>query len=281
MADLQLGGYRLTPVVEIADFALPLAEFLPDSAGEAVDWPDWIGPETLSAGRVRLAIRSWLLRGDGRTILVDTCVGADKHRPNWPDWHRRDAGWLGALAATGCRPEDVDIVLCTHLHADHVGWNTRLVDGRWVPTFPRARTLAGRIEYEHWAARPEADKHGAFADSVLPVMQAGRIDLVEDGWEMGRGLTLTTAPGHSPGHLLLDMDHGDGAVLCGDVIHTPLQLHRPSWSSAFDTDPAAARASRRALLDRVADTPRWLVPAHFADPGWMRIAADGAAYRPA
>lgn len=280
MARLTLGTLEIAGLTDLARFDIPLAQIMPGADPAALKGIDWIGPEVLSDGILRLVIRSWLLRLDGRVILIDTCVGDDKARPARPDWHMRRSGALiAALAAEGLRPEDVDVVMCTHLHADHVGWNTIREDGRWVPTFPSARYVCGRAEYAHWEAAE--DRHGSFADSVLPVIAAGRMDLVEDGWELARGLTLKATPGHTPGHMCVHADHGEGALFAGDAIHSPVQLARPDWVSAFCSDPAAARATRLRLLNDLAGSGRWLIPAHFPDAGWIRVARDGAAFRPA
>jgi len=283
MTHLALGDLEICGLVDLDRFDLPLSMLLPDADLAMLQPFPWLFPDALSDGMLHLKIRSWLLRLDGRVILIDTCVGDHKARPNRPDWHRRDGSvLLHALAAQGLRPEDVDIVMCTHLHADHVGWNTKLDNGRWVPTFPNARYVCGRAEYRHWEGdhAKGGDNHGSFADSVLPVMDAGRMDLVDEGWDLARGLTLQTAAGHSPGHMCIHADHGDGAVFAGDAIHSPVQLARPDWSSAFCSNPAQARATRRALLEQIADTGRWLVPAHFADPGWLRITASGDGFAP-
>lgn len=284
MTRLILGDTGVVGLMDIEQFDIPLTTLFPDADPAALERPPrWLAPSAYSDRTLHLKIRSWLLRRNGRTILVDTCVGADKERPHWPAWHRRDgASWLVALAAEGLRPEDIDIVFCTHLHADHVGWNTRLIDGRWVPTFPNARYIVSRQEYQYWeAAAATADRHGAFADSVTPVMEAGRMDLVDDGWDLARGLTLLAAPGHTPGHTCLHVTGGPGAVFCGDVVHSPVQLAHPDWSSAFCSDPDLARRTRKALLDDLADSERFLVPGHFDAPGWRRVRRDGAAYRPA
>jgi glyoxylase-like metal-dependent hydrolase (beta-lactamase superfamily II) len=245
---LTLGDLTVTGLKDLPSFDIPLTRLLPDADPAALEGIGWLGPEALSDGIMHLAMRSWLIRMPGRTILVDTCVGAGKERALRPEWHRRaGAEYLAALAAEGLSSEDIDVVLCTHLHADHVGWNTRLQDGRWVPTFPNARYVAARTDYAHWEAATRADPatgHGCFTDSVLPVMEAGRMDLVEDGWDLGPGLTLAEAPGHSPGHLVMHAAHGPGGVFCGDVIHSPVQLVRPDWSSAFCWDPERSRRTR-------------------------------------
>ena len=171
-------------------------------------------------------------------ILVDACVGNDKERRVGNGWNmRRDESWLARLAAAGCAPEDIDIVLCTHLHLDHVGWNTRLVDGRWVPSFPNARYLFARSEYEFWREKSAKDPRkyddGAFADSVLPVVEAGRHALVDGDHEIDAGIRLEPSPGHTPGHVNLRLEsRGLRAVLCGDLMHTVLQCVWPDWSSA-------------------------------------------------
>lgn len=281
---LRLEGLTVTPLTDLPRFDIALGTLLPGADPAALAGLGWLGPDALSGGMVHLVIRSWLIRMPGVNILVDACVGAGKDRPLRPEWHRRDGtAFLAALAAEGLDPDDIDIVFCTHLHADHVGWNTRLEGGRWVPTFRRARHLVGRREYLHWQAAARADPaagHGSFADSVLPVMAAGLMELVGPGFSPAPGLRLDAAPGHSPGHMVLHVDHGAGAVLCGDVLHSPVQLARPDWSSAFCSDPARARRTRRALLAAVAARGSHLVPAHFPDPGWCRIRADGAGFRP-
>lgn len=279
---LTLGDMTVTALTDLARFDLPLTVAFPEA--DLCALPPWLGSQDVSGGMLHLAIRSWLIRLGGRTVLVDSCVGAAKSRPRWAAWDRREgAEFRAALAAENLTPADIDVVLCTHLHVDHVGWNTVLKDGRWVPTFPNARYIAGRREFAFWQAEVQKDPnvaHGAIADSVLPVVAAGQMDLVDDGWELGCGLTVTEAPGHTPGHVVLRADHGPGAIFCGDVIHTPLQLAQPQLSSAFCTDPGLARRSRLALLEELAETETHLVPAHFRDPGHCRVVREGAGFRP-
>ncbi|MGI9499282.1 MAG: MBL fold metallo-hydrolase [Geminicoccaceae bacterium] len=283
MATLYLDDLEITGLTDLDHFDIPLQGLLPDASEEALSGIDWLGRDAFSDGILHLKIRSWLLKIGGRVILIDTCVGAHKERPLRPDWHRRDGTeWPAALAAAGIGPADVDVVMCTHLHADHVGWNTRLEDGRWIPTFPNARYVCARDEYRFWEGEHQAgrEKHGVFADSVLPVVEAGFMDLVDDGYDLARGLTLHAAPGHTPGHMCIHAKQGPGAVFSGDAIHTPLQLAYPDWSSAFCTDPDQARRTRQNLLQDLADTGRLLIPAHFPDPGWTTIARSQTGFRP-
>jgi glyoxylase-like metal-dependent hydrolase (beta-lactamase superfamily II) len=218
------------------------------------------------------------------TILVDSCIGNDKDRPTRPKWHRRQGDFLTQLAAAGVTPDDVDFVMCTHLHADHVGWNTRLVNGAWVPTFPKAQYLIAEPEYAHWKRQhdsnpPEPVLHGSFADSVLPVVQAGQAVMVRMDHEVEAGLHLEPAVGHTPGNVVIHVQNeGRHAVLLGDVLHHPVQLAYPEWSTRFCEDPAQSAKTRRGLIECYADTQTRLVTAHFAAPTFGRAVRDGASF---
>ncbi|WP_102108646.1 MBL fold metallo-hydrolase [Oceaniglobus roseus] len=288
---LTFGDARIDKIVDLDPFVLPASLIFPgrrlkELAGEdALLSPHHVD---FAADAVILSLHSFLLRLDGKTVLVDTCVGECKPRPRRTDWHdRRATGYLDRLAAAGVRPEDVDVVMCTHLHADHVGWNTRLQDGRWVPTFPNARYVMGRDELAHWereeAANPGGHNHGAFADSVLPVFASGQVERVEDGFALTPRLSVVPLRGHSPGHAGLELDGGrhGRAVFCGDAIHSPVQVFRPDWSSGFCHDPDRAAATRRALLERAADEDLLLLPAHTRLAHGFRVRAGATGFRPA
>ena len=240
-------GFRFDRIDDLPIMDLPRAMLLPGSdPGALAPMLSWLAPDhyTPASDMLHLAGGSFLLRFAGRCVLIDTCVGCGKPRPARPAWHdRQDDGFLRRLSAAGVAPEQVDTVLCTHLHADHVGWNTRLRNGRWVPTFPNARYLLGRTELAHWQAEAaargmEAVNHGSYADSVLPVIAAGQADLVDDGYELAAGLVLRPLPGHTPGQMGLVAERTAGTVLfCGDAIHSPAQVARPDWSTAFCASP--------------------------------------------
>jgi len=183
--------------------------------------------------------------------------------------------------AAGFAPDDIDYVLCTHLHADHVGWNTRLIDGRWVPTFPNARYVFARQEWEHWRVaglRAEYTTDPYYEDSLLPIMESGQAELVATDYAFDDSVRIEPWPGHTPGHVCVVVQcQGASVVLSGDIMHTPLQCAEPQLNNCFCIDAEAARATRRRLLETFADTPVMLIPAHFPTPtaGWIR-SHDGA-----
>jgi glyoxylase-like metal-dependent hydrolase (beta-lactamase superfamily II) len=246
----------------------------------------WMVPRHLTAdGRLVIVIQSFLVKTPHHTILVDACGGNDKDR-HGSHFHRRQWNWLDTLAAAGARPEDIDFVLCTHMHVDHVGWNTRLENGSWVPTFPNARYLFARAEWEHWrklAAETALPRTGNYIeDSVLPVVEAGRATLVEMDHAIEDGVWLDPLPGHSPGLVGVHLKSGGGeAVLCGDLMHHAIQCRLPDWSTSFCTDQAAARAMRRKFLEQYADTGTLIWPAHFPAPtgGYVRSAPQEFTFR--
>jgi len=252
---------------------------------------DALGPSLMAPdnGDLLLSYHSYVVRTRHHTIVVDTCLGNHKERPTAPAWHRLDTPYLARLEQAGVRPQDVDVVLCTHLHADHVGWNTRLDNGRWVPTFPNARYLIAQSEFAHCgalhSARPAAPvNRGSFEDSVLPVVQAGIADLVPASHrielEPEGGVWLEPAPGHTPGNVnIVVRGGGRDAILCGDVIHHPIQLALPWLELPADFDRDQASATRRALLERCADTDIVLLTGHFPDPTSGRLRRAGDAFR--
>ena len=264
--------------------------FFPDATREVVeankDWlmPRYIDPKSIE---VILCIQSYVIKTSHHTILVDTCVGNHKSRPARPSWHMQNSPFIEELASVGVHPEEVDFVLCTHLHVDHVGWNTKLLDGRWVPTFPNAKYIFSRNEFELWAARYEKGETVpvplVYKDSVLPIVEAGQAIIVEDTHQIDDGMWLEPAPGHTPGHVMLNLKSGEEtALMSGDVIHHPLQLIRPEWSSRACEDPHLSAVSRTKMLERVADTNTLLCPAHFGSPTMGHVIShvtDGFRYR--
>lgn len=238
-----------------------------------------IHPDTLQLG---LSYHSFVIRTRGLNILVDTCNGNHMQRPTMPEYHNLQSGqYLANLARIGLSPADIDIVLCTHLHTDHVGWNTQLIDGRWVPTFPKARYLMAREEFEHFHRLYLADPgvpvgKGAFQDSVLPVVEAGQADIVEMSHrvtgELGHGVWMEPATGHTPGHITIHVEGGGReSIMTGDIIHHPLLILESSLQTRFDMDKATGDATRQRVLERLADTNDVLLTGHFCAPTAGRI----------
>ncbi len=238
--------------------------------------PAFVDPAT---GLLIMSFHSLVVRTDQGNLLVDACVGNHKERPLIPEWHQQEWPYLERLAQAGLTPADIDYVCCTHLHGDHVGWNTRLDDGRWVPTFPNARYLFAAGEVAYWETYHEVDPENAYirpwADSVLPVMAAGQVDRVDYDHEILPGIRLRHAPGHTPGNVVVELDDGRArAVMSGDVVHHPVQIERADWCSQFDTDHYQALETRQALLESLADTDTLLMGAHFAGSAAITVVGD-------
>jgi glyoxylase-like metal-dependent hydrolase (beta-lactamase superfamily II) len=236
--------------------------------------PDSLCPQS---GRVILPVQGFLLKTPTHTILVDSCIGNDKTVPAFPDWNQRsDTRFLASLAAAGLGVEDVDYVLCTHLHTDHVGWNTRLIDGRWVPTFPNARYLMPLAD-EAFHHERQSD---LYRESVLPVIEAGQVELVSAGHMLGDHVTLVPTPGHTPGHVSIRVNSGDqSALITGDALHSTVQCWHPEWHFKFDSDAEMAVTSRRRLLEDASESRCVVLGSHFALPSIGRVAEEHGAFR--
>jgi glyoxylase-like metal-dependent hydrolase (beta-lactamase superfamily II) len=281
MLSLSVGRLRVSAVIERAGPTRP-TWLLPDALPEAVErHRAWLSPHFLDdKGRFLQSVHSFVVRAPGLTALVDTCIGNDKDRGGRPPFHMLRTRFLDDLRAAGVPPESVDLVICTHLHADHVGWNTRLDDGRWVPTFPRARYLFGRAEWEHWSAGGEAGTARIMADSVAPVIDAGLALLVDMDHRVSDELWLEPTPGHTPGHVSVRLASGDAeAVITGDLMHHPVQVAEPGWGSHFDSDVEQARKTRREFCERHADQPVTVLGTHFHHPTAGRIVRHGESWR--
>lgn len=279
-----IGDIRVRAVVDFDPYEMDVNFIFPDVVMEEVEkHRNWLQPMYLTAeNKIRLVVRTMVMEVDGRNILVDACVGEDKERPTRPFFNKRSGtDFIAQLAKLGLSPEDIDVVFCTHLHVDHVGWNTRLANGKWVPTFPKARYLFGRKELDFWMGQPNRHEvgGGSFVDSVIPIVEAKACDLVDDGHDLGKGLSLHLLPGHTPGQLGLDMVRGkDRAYFVGDAIHSPLQVVLPDLSTGFDVDKQQARETRRTFLDACASDGRWLVPCHFRGPIAHKIKRAGGSF---
>ena len=276
---IALGQISCDQIVDMQmPYKTPLELFIGATAEDVDRHRHWLEPWALcpQTGGAIMAVQSYLLRTSHHTILVDTCVGCDKTSDGFAPWHlRTDTSWLDRLGKAGVGVEDVDFVFCTHLHIDHVGWNTQLVDGRWVPTFPNAKYVMSKADLEHAAANPDPRYH----ESVLPVIEAGQALAVEMDHALDNEIWLEPSPGHTPGHVCVAMaSQGAEAVIAGDLIHSPLQLKHPDWGFLYDTDPDLATQTRKAFLDRHCETDRLVMTAHFPAPTVGHVIRDGDAY---
>lgn len=281
MKSIKLGDVSITQIPEWEGLGLPPEDMFPGiDPGEWHADAHWLDPEhwSQSENRVHIVSESWLLNSAGRTILIDTGVGNFKDRPGFPLFHQFDGPYLERLAACGIKPEDVDLVVCTHLHVDHVGWNTRLINGEWVPSFPNARYLISEPDLKYWGpnytlTRPgELVNTGMFEDSVQPLLNERLVDTWDDTYRIDENLTLDLAPGHTPGNATITLRSGsDRAVFVGDMIHSPWQVAHSHVNSCFCEDPKPAIASRQRVLGWAADNNALVLPGHFAGGNAVEI----------
>jgi glyoxylase-like metal-dependent hydrolase (beta-lactamase superfamily II) len=226
-----------------------------------------------------LCFQSYVVETPHHTILIDSCIGNDKPRLR-PKWNMKtDDTYMRGLAAAGFSIEDIDYVMCTHLHVDHVGWNTRLENGRWVPTFPNARYVFAKDEFDYWSAQNAGAAVPQFVDSVLPVVEAKRHEIVGGDFAIGEHARILPTPGHTPGHVAFTFGRGrDEAVFSGDLMHSPLQTRHPELSVKFDVDQAQAAVTRRNFLERYCDTDTLCCTAHFPSPSVGKIRRKGSGF---
>ena len=277
----KLGSTTIQKVEEICGPGFKPSRMFPRFDQQAFDaHKSWMVPEHVEAGSDRLvgSVHTWIVKTPHHTILIDTCLGNHKQRQN-PGWNNLDTPFLERLKACGCPAESIDFVMCTHLHVDHVGWNTRLENGRWVPTFPKARYVFAQQEFDYWSEQNAKAEVPPFADSVLPVVEAKRAELVQNDFAIGDHMRILPTPGHTPGHIAFTFGRGkDDAVFCGDLIHSPLQALYPELSMKFDVDQATAAKTRRSFLERYCDTATLCCTAHFPSPSVGKIKRKGSGF---
>jgi glyoxylase-like metal-dependent hydrolase (beta-lactamase superfamily II) len=279
----ELGDLTIHRIIEQeAPFAAAL-DFLPDLTPEQLaENRSWLAPDALdAAGKLIFCFQSYVVRTPHHTILVDSCIGNDKNRGTRPVWHMKtDDTYMRGLAAVGLSVEDIDYVMCTHLHVDHVGWNTRLENGRWVPTFPKARYLFSEPELAFWTAQHAKTSVPCIEDSVLPIVAAQRAELVHSDHVLNDHVRLLPTPGHTIDHFAVALGRdGRDAVLTGDLIHSPLQARYPELSMLVDYDRVQAAATRRRFLETYCDTPTLCCFAHFPSPSVGQVKRWGEGFR--
>jgi glyoxylase-like metal-dependent hydrolase (beta-lactamase superfamily II) len=276
---VDLGGMTLRGVADEDPCELPRDLLFPAADPSLLERAARLDPLGVNLVRdsIVLRVQVFVIAFAGRVILVDGGVGDGKERPARLSWHRRRTDFLDRLRVA---PEAVDMMLFTHLHADHVGWATRLVDGSWVPTFPKARHVVPAVEYDYWLARNATSpvNHGSFDDSIRPLAEAGLLDRVPPDHTLLPGLRFRHLPGHTPGQVGIMLEGArQPALIAADAVHHPAQLLAPALTSRFCSDPDDAVATRLALLEEAASEGLTLVPHHARGRRLWQVARDGDA----
>lgn len=275
----RVGEVKITRIIEI-EATGGMSRIIPDAKRELVRNIKWLHPHFCDEdGRMRGAIHALIVDTPDLNIIVDTCIGNDKDRVI-PAWNKLQTPFLSDIAEAGYPRESIDKVMCTHLHVDHVGWNTMLHEDTWVPTFEHARYLYSKTEFEHWRGENQESYGPLLADSIMPVFEAGLVDLVQQDHQICPEIRLIPTPGHTPGHVSVMIESkGESALITGDFLHHPCQIVHPEWSSSPDVDPAQAIATRRSMYQKLAGTPTLMIGTHFATPTAGHLVKDGNSYR--
>ena len=279
MNQWSIGKVNVTRVVEM-QVAGGTKFILPDATREACLPIEWMQPHFMDeAGNLITSIHALVIDDGEKRIVVDTCIGNDKQR-NIPSWTNLQTDFLKDLEQAGYPRESIDMVMCTHLHVDHVGWNTMLVDGRWIPTFPNARYLMAEKEWRYWNSHAEEEAYGpVIEDSVRPIVESGLAEFVEEDHELTSEVRLISTPGHTPGHVsVLIESEGSRGLITGDCIHHPVQMTRTDWCSSADFDQDQGQTTRESLLKRYVDSDVLVIGTHFATPtaGYIKSLEEGS-----
>ena len=279
MNQWSIGKVNVTRVVEM-QVAGGTKFILPDATREACLPIEWMQPHFMDeAGNLIMSIHALVIDDGEKRIVVDTCIGNDKQR-NIPSWTNLQTDFLKDLEQAGYPRESIDMVMCTHLHVDHVGWNTMLVDGRWIPTFPNARYLMAEKEWRYWNFHAKEEAYGpVIEDSVRPIVESGLAEFVEEDHQLTSEVRLISTPGHTPGHVsVLIESEGSRALITGDCIHHPVQMTRTDWCSSADFDQDQGQATRESLLKHYVDSDVLVIGTHFATPtaGYIKSLEEGA-----
>jgi glyoxylase-like metal-dependent hydrolase (beta-lactamase superfamily II) len=279
----RIGDVEVARIVEVNAFEDNIAMLLKDETAAFVQRFGWLQPHfATAAGLMKISFQAFVLRSRGKNVMIDTCIGADRKR-EYAVFCNLHTTFLEDLAVAGFPAESIHAVLCTHLHFDHVGWNTRLHEGRWVPTFPQARYLFGLQEFEHWRhLRSTGGYHDVehLHDSIDPVVAAGLVDYITPDYQVTDEVSLFPTPGHTPGHVsVLIRSRGEEAVITGDLMHHPIQLTDPLRPGNFDMDKPQGGRTRQAFVERFGNSKTLIIGSHFCDPtaGW--IVSDGASWK--
>ena len=274
----KIGDVEITRIVEVNGWEDDISMLWPDAGPQDVQKYPWLFPHFATPdGKMIISFQCFVMRTPQYQIMLDTCIGADRQR-EFDVFTNMQTSFLEDLSAAGFKREEMDYVLCTHLHFDHVGWNTHLVDGKWVPTFPNARYLFGKSEYEHWKMLEETKGYhdlNHMADAVQPVVDAGLVDLIDIEHKVCPEISLRPTPGHTPGHVSICIESkGEKAVITGDLMHNPIQLAEPKRIVRFDMDQEAGAQTRQDFVDDYANQDVLVIGSHFADPSAGYVISD-------
>lgn len=266
----EIGEVILRQIVEIEENEI-FSSFIPEATREHIKKIDWLYPNYADEkGELKSLVQSFLIESDGKKILVDTCNGNHKNRPNVPRWGNLNTNYIKKLMDIGVTPKDIDFVVCTHLHFDHVGWNTVIDNGEWIPTFPNAKYLFSEEEYKYWIAKPSnemIDDFNGIDDSVIPIVRSGQAIFVPDDYRINQAVRLFPTPGHTPHHVSIEISSsGKSAIITGDVMHHPCQIAHQEWTTGADTLPEQTVETRKQFINKYLDTETLIIGSHFAYP---------------
>lgn len=277
----EIGDIQVSKVVDTLESFSPKVLYVDKDRNSFDPHLDWLQPHFLDEKKgMLLSIHSFVLKTRHHTILIDTCIGNHKTSAGFPQWNNRQGNYIAELAAAGCNPEDIDFVFCTHMHVDHTGWNTRLEDGRWVPTFPNAKYLFNRPEWECWKDKQGEVDRAVMKQNILPVIEAGQVQWVENAWTIDDQVSLLPTPGHTPGHCSVELhSKSDRAVITGDMMIHPVQIAEPQWQQSADQDKALAVKTRTGFIEDHCDRDVLILGTHFNTPTGIYIVSESGKHR--
>lgn len=266
----KIGEVEIFQIVEMDDNEL-FSTFIPDAKPENIKEVKWLTPHFADkSGKLKTLVQSFLIKSQGKNILIDTCNGNGKERPNIPTWGNLKTDYLNRFSEINISPKNIDIIACTHFHFDHVGWNTKLVNGKWAPTFSNAKYLFSKEEYDYWIKKPTKemiDDFNGIDDSVTPIVKAGLVKFIPDDYQIDENIKFIPTPGHTPHHISVVIEsQGEKAIISGDVLHHPCQIVYPEWTTLADTNPEQTIKTRKKFLNEIVNTETLLVGSHFTNP---------------
>lgn len=265
-----VGKVEITQIAEMEENEI-FSSFIPEAKREAIKKINWLRPNFADErGELKSLVQSFLIKSSGKNILIDTCNGNGKSRPNVPQWGNLQTDYMQKFSKIGVNPEEIGYVACTHLHFDHVGWNTKKEGEKWRPTFLNAKYLFSKQEYDYWIKKPEKemiDDFNGIDDSITPIVEAGLAQLIDDNYQLDKNIKFFPTPGHTPHHISVEIESdGKKAIITGDVMHHPCQIAKPNWITGADTFPKQTVATRKKFLERVKDKDILIIGTHFANP---------------